>query len=112
MTLCAAVTSILALVALKPLARMTKDYSARLAASSMHGYRFGSRRLGSVDKLITVQWEADSRFQPFLGQIIGSTVTWSFGQDSGTATVSDCRVAGFGQGGLASFEMYLTVQPS
>ena len=33
MTLCAALTSILALVALKPLARRTKEYSSRLAAA-------------------------------------------------------------------------------
>jgi len=33
MTLCAALTSILSLVALKPLARRTKEYSSRLAAA-------------------------------------------------------------------------------
>jgi hypothetical protein len=65
-----------------------------------------------VDKLITVQWEADSRVQAFLGQLIGSTVTWSSEQDSGTATVNECRVAGFDQSGLASFEIYLAVQPN
>jgi len=70
-----------------------------------------SRRLASVDKHITVQWEGDSRFQPFLGQIIGSSVTWTDGTETGTAAVSDCRVVGFDQRGLASFEMYLAVQP-
>jgi len=64
-----------------------------------------------VEKLITVQWQADSRVQAFLGQIIGSTVTWTSGLDSGTATVSDCRVIAFDQRGTASFEIYLAVQP-
>lgn len=65
---------------------------------------------GEVDKLITVQWEADGRFQAVLGQLIGSTVNWSSGLDSGTATVSDCRVAAFDQTGKATFEIYLAVQ--
>ncbi len=65
-----------------------------------------------MDKQITLQWEADARFQPFLGQIIGSTVTWSSGLDSGTARVDECRVAGFDNAGRASFEIYLSVQPS
>lgn len=65
-----------------------------------------------MEKLITVQWEADSRFQSFLGQLIGSTVSWTDEQDSGTATVSDCRVAGFGARGQASYEIFLAVQRS
>jgi hypothetical protein len=63
-----------------------------------------------VDKQITLQWDADTRFQPFLGQLVGSTVNWSSGTDSGTATVSECRVAGFDARGLANFEIYLAVQ--
>ena len=63
-----------------------------------------------MDKLVTVQWEADGRFQPFLGQLIGSKVSWSSGLDSGTATVSDCRVAAFDQQGTATFEIYLAVE--
>ncbi len=68
------------------------------------------RRLPSVDKQITVQWEGDSRYQAIFAQLIGSTVNWTSGLDSGTATVSDCRVAGFDQQGQASFEIYLAVQ--
>lgn len=62
-----------------------------------------------MDKHITLQWEADGRFQPFLGQLIGSTVTWTSGLDSGTATVSDCRVTEFAPNGQATFEIYLAV---
>ncbi len=65
-----------------------------------------------MDKLITVQWQADGRFQPLLGQLIGSEVTWTSGLDSGSATVSDARVAEFDQHGQATFEIYLAVQPS
>jgi len=65
-----------------------------------------------VDKQITVQWEADSRLQPILGQLIGSTVTWSSGLESGTAVLSDCRVTGFDPAGQASFEIFLAVQSS
>ncbi|GEM_PF-6386206 len=66
-----------------------------------------------MDKLITVQWQADARLQPILGQLIGSTVTWTSGLDSGAATLTDCRVTGFdSSGGRASFELYLAVEPS
>jgi len=68
--------------------------------------------LPPVDKHITVQWEADSRWQPLLGQLIGTTVTWTSGLDSGTAIVQDCRLAGFDQRGLASFEVFLEVKPA
>jgi hypothetical protein len=57
-----------------------------------------------------VQLQADGGFQPFLGQLIGSTVSWTSGLESGTATVSDCRLAGFDQAGMATFEIFLAVQ--
>ncbi|HEX6513909.1 MAG TPA: hypothetical protein VF157_16515 [Chloroflexota bacterium] len=65
-----------------------------------------------MDKQITVQWQADSRLQPLLAQLIGTTVAWTSGLDSGSATINECRLAGFDSQGLATFEMYLAVTPS
>jgi MFS transporter, OFA family, oxalate/formate antiporter len=50
MTLCAAITAVLALVALKPLARRTKEYSARLASQAGGGIPAGTPAIAGASQ--------------------------------------------------------------